>query len=157
MVAVPVGVRRLPASDVDGSDLEGRPRTLRLAAAGHWTLLLFLGSRCDGCLPFWASLPGPTACGLEPRDAVVAVTRGPGDEEPSAVAALAGHHRADASGLVVMSDAAWRAYRVLGPPFFVLVDGVEVVTEGVAWSVEQVAAEVTRARRRPGRQGAARS
>ena len=157
VVAVPVGVRRLPVTDVDGSDLEGRPRRLRLASAGHWTLLLFLGSRCDGCLPFWATVPGPTACGLEPRDAVVVVTRGPGDEDPGAVGALAGHHLAGESGLVVMSDAAWRAYRVLGPPFFVLVDGVEVVAEGVACSVEQVAADVARARRRTGGQGAARA
>ncbi len=158
VVGIPVGVRRLPASDVDGSDLEGRPRTLSLASAGHWTLLLFLGSRCDGCLPFWTLPPEPTACGLGPQDAVVVVTRGPGAEEPGAIAALAGRHHVDVSGLVVMSDAAWRSYRVLGPPFFVLVGGMEVVTEGVAWSVEQVAADVARARRaRPGRQAAPRA
>jgi hypothetical protein len=158
VVAVPAGVRRLPASDVEGSDLDGRPLALRLASAGHWTLLLFLGSRCDGCLPFWTPPPTAAACGLEPQDAVVVVTRGPGDEEVGAIAAIVGRRPVDAPGLVIMSDAAWRSYRVLGPPFFVLVDGVEVVTEGVAWTVEQLAADVARARRpRPGRHAAARA
>ncbi|HVX20043.1 MAG TPA: hypothetical protein VHB02_01705 [Acidimicrobiales bacterium] len=49
---------------------------------------------------------------------------------------------------VVMSEAAWSAYRVQGPPFFVLVDGTadRVVTEGVAWGVGQVADHVRAAR-----------
>ncbi len=45
--------------------------------------------------------------------------------------------------------AAWLAYRVQGPPFFVLVDGSadRVVTEGVAWGVSQIAEHVRAARR----------
>jgi hypothetical protein len=147
VVAVPTGTPRIPASDVEGWDLAGRRRTLRLASAGHWTLLLFLGTHCDGCLPFWTVPRTPEACGLEAQDTAIAVTHGPDDEEPEALAALVGGDPADASELLFMSDAAWRTYRVHGPPFFVLVDGVEVASEGVAWSVDQVAADVARVRR----------
>lgn len=159
MVAVPTGTPRLPASDVEGWDLTGRRRTLRLASPGRWTLLFFLGSHCDGCLPFWAVPRTPAACGLEPGDAAVVVTRGPEEEEPEVLAAMLGAppagHPADASELLVMSSEAWRTYRVHGAPFFVLLDGSVVATEGVAWSVEQVAADVARARR-PAARGAAR-
>jgi hypothetical protein len=59
--------------------------------------------------------------------------------------------RAGAAGAarVVLSSAAWEAYSVLGPPFFVLVDGSSgrVASEGVAWSVEQVVSDVGRATR----------
>lgn len=158
MVAVPTGASPMPASDVEGWDLTGRRRTLRLASPGHWTLLLFLGSRCDGCLPFWAVPRAPTACGLEPQDEAVVVTRGPGEEEPEALAALMGdlaaRDPADATEQLVMSSGAWRTYRVHGPPFFVLLDGVAVATEGVAWSVEQLAADVARARQ-PAERGVA--
>lgn len=147
LVAVPTGAPRLAASDVVGWDLTGRRRTVRLASAGHWTLLLFLGSHCDGCQPFWSVAGSPLACGLEPQDTAIIVTHGPDGEKPDVLAALVGGEPADASELLVMSDAAWRAYRVHGPPFFVLVDGVEVATEGVAWSLDQVAADAGRARR----------
>jgi hypothetical protein len=36
-----------------------------------------------------------------------------------------------------MSSQAYRDYRVGGPPFLVVVTGHEVVTEGVAWGVEE--------------------
>ena len=158
LVAVPTGVAPLPASDVSGCDLAGRRRTLRLAAPGRWTLLLFLGSHCDGCLPFWTVARAPEACGLEPGDAAFVVTHDPADEEPVALATLMGGDLAEASELLVMSDAAWRAYRVLGPPFFVLLDGAGVATEGVAWSVDQVAADVARVRRpRPDEQRSVRA
>ncbi len=161
MVAVPTGAPRLPASDVEGRDLTGHRRTLRLASPGRWTLLLFLGSNCDGCLPFWTVPRTPTVCGLEPDDEAVVVTRGPDEEEPEALAAMIGAPAggdpadADVSQLLVMSAEAWRIYRVHGAPFFVLLDGAGVATEGVAWSVEQLAADVARARR-PGAGEAAR-
>jgi hypothetical protein len=48
---------------------------------------------------------------------------------------------------VVASDPVHSAYRVHGPPFFVLVDGpgCRVVTEGVAWGASQVADHVRQA------------
>ncbi|HVC13861.1 MAG TPA: hypothetical protein VND62_03285 [Acidimicrobiales bacterium] len=151
LVAVPTGAHPRAAVDVDGWDLGGRPKYLRLTAPGCWTLLLFLGAHCDGCLPFWAVPGAPASCGLAPQDVAAVVTRGPAHEALDRLAILTADHPEAADGLV-MSDAAWLAYGVLGAPFFVLLDGTAVVTEGVAWSHEQVAADVGRARRRGGRE-----
>jgi len=178
LVAVPTGSPGAPATDVEGWDLDGRARTLRVASPGRWTLLVFLGARCDGCRPFWSVAGAPTAVGLSARDEVVVVTRGPEEEDPTELAGLvelaglaelagppelaappgAPERSRGIAGALVMSDAAWGAYRVHGPPFFVLLDGVKVVVEGVLWSLEQLAADVARARRRgPGEAGRRRS
>lgn len=148
VVAIPTGSPRSPAFDVDGSDLWGRDRTVRVASPGSWTLLLFLGSHCDGCRPFWELPRSPSACGLEPQDAAVIVTRGPRRERADVLAVLMGEGLAEMPHALVMSDSAWVRYRVHGAPFFVLLDGACVVSEGVAWSVEQLASDVGRARRR---------
>lgn len=167
LVAVPTGIGPLPAVDIEGRDLAARRRTLHVAAPGRWTLLLFLGSHCDGCQPFWSLAGVPEKCGLSPEDASVVVTRGPGDEEPEALAGLleaalaGGPRRPEAprsseapapSDALIMSDMAWPLYQVHGAPFFVLLDGVRVVTEGVAWTVEQVASDLARPRRRAARE-----
>jgi hypothetical protein len=157
LVAVPAGDRRLPAIDVDGWDLWGRGRTVRLSSPGSWTLLLFLSSHCDGCEPFWGVPRVPTTCGLETHDAAIVVTRGPQHERPQALVSLMGKGLAEVPDALVMSDSAWVRYGVHGAPFFVLLDGVCVVSEGVAWSVEQVASDVGRAKgRRDGRASGAR-
>ncbi len=148
LVSVPAGASRVLATDLEGCDIAGRARTLRVAIPGRWSLLLFLGSRCDGCLPFWTLAGAPEECGLEPQDTVAIVTRGPKDERPDALAALMDGAPAGICGLL-MADAAWKAYRVLGAPFFVLLDGTGVATEGVAWSVGQLTSDVARVRRRP--------
>jgi len=148
VVAIPTGSPRLPAFDVDGWDLWGKGRTVRLTSPGSWTLLLFLGSHCDGCQPFWALARSPSACGLEPQDAAVIVTRGPRRERADVLAALMGEGLDEMPNALVMSDSAWVRYRVHGAPFFVLLDGACVVSEGVAWSVEQLGCDVARARRR---------
>lgn len=148
LVQVPVRTVAPPVADVEGTDLWGRPRVARLASPGRWTLLLFLGSRCDGCLPFWGAAAAPVSLGLEPYDAIGIVTRDAGDEDAVAVRALCAG--LGAAALVVMSSAAWRAYGVQGPPFFSVVDGTTVRSEGVAWSIQQVAADVARARRTGG-------
>jgi hypothetical protein len=150
LVPVPTGARALPAVDIDGVDIEGRPQTLRVAQPGRWTLLVFVGSHCDGCLPFWKLAGAPAQCGLAPRDTIALVSRGPSNERPDALAALMATWHGSRSALgLIMSDTAWRDYRVHGAPFFVLLDGVEVTTEGVAWSAEQLASDVGRARARP--------
>jgi hypothetical protein len=161
------------ARDLSGQGPDGRPVAVPVVGTGRWTLLLFLSTDCPGCLPLWEALVDPVAWGLDGDGLVVAVTRDPGQESPAAVDALAavgtrtvraesvaGGDLAGTRGgavaptLVVMSSAAWSAYRVQGPPFFVLVDGstsagpggeVPVATEGVAWGVAQIAADVRRA------------
>lgn len=134
------GVPSTPASDVDGTDLEGGPVRLRVADGGGWTLLLFLSTSCEGCREVWGSLDGTLAAGATGAVPVV-VTRGPGEEDPDQLRCLA-----PPTVTVVQSSLAWRAYRVHGPPFFALVGGREprVVAEGVAWASVQVAEELAR-------------
>lgn len=162
------------ATDPIGRGPDGEPRSVPVVGTGRWSLLLFLSSRCDGCRQFWEALADPVGRGLTSDETVVVVTRDPGEEEVAAV-----HHLASGSVPVVMSTATWTAYRVQGPPFFSLVDGGVgarshdvpesprpgtepskatgrgplVTTEGVAWSVQQVADDVRRARRRSDRTG----
>jgi hypothetical protein len=148
LVAVPA--RRqpsaAPASDLVGTDTEGVPVRVTLRTPQTWTLVLFLSTGCDGCSPLWGACRDPAAAGFA-ADETVVVTHGPDQEDGAAVRALAGDVRP-----VVMSSAAWAGYGVQGPPFFALVDGSSgrVATEGVAWSAEQVAADVARARAHTG-------
>jgi hypothetical protein len=134
------------AGDVEGVDLEGRRVQVAVVGSGQWTLLVFLSAGCHGCLPIWEALADPVGSGLATDEVVVAVTRDPEIDDPASLRPLvpAGTH-------VVMSSTAWAAYRVQGPPFFALVDGragagPTVATEGVAWAVEQIGADVSRAR-----------
>lgn len=150
LASVPVrrqGAPTAPAVDVRGVDLDGAAQLVHVALPGRWSLLVFLGARCDGCQPFWEAFAAasPPALGMAPHDSVVVVTHEPPREDAGALRALVA---GSAGGAVVMSDNAWPAYRVLGPPFFVLVDGEHVISEGVAWSIAQVAADVRRARER---------
>lgn len=161
----------MPAAGIDGVDLSGARVQVALDGA-HPTLLLFLGTACDGCLPFWPPAAAPGPLGLGPGGAVVVVTRDapPEDlaelrrlcagetarrdvsatrrdvEAPSRAAATTRRDGATGCPTVVLSGSAWTAYRVHGPPFFALVHRGRVLTEGVAWSVEQVAEDVRRAR-----------
>lgn len=142
------------AHDVSGVDLDGRPVALPVSAGGRWTLLLFLSSGCGGCGEVWRSLAPGAPDGPAGDELVVAVTRDAAEEDVPALRSLA------PPGLqVVMSSAAWRAYRVAGPPFFVLADGQgvadgvgtvvpTVVTEGVVVGLTQVVEDVRRARAR---------
>jgi len=64
----------------------------------------------------------------------VMVAKGPDQEDARAIAAVA-----PVGTPTVMSSQAYRDYRVGGPPFLVLVTGHEVLTEGVAWGIEETA------------------
>jgi len=129
--------------DLRGVDLAGRPLDVEVVGPGRWTLLVFLSSGCYGCREFFAAAGDPQASGLVTDESVVVVTRDADEEDPVALADLA------APGTrLLMSTPAWSAYRVHGPPFFVLADGSRprVVTEGVAWGVGQVASHLRAAR-----------
>ena len=101
-------------------------------------LLLFLSAGCLGCLDLWEGLAELQA-GLGGAAHVAVVTKSPGDEDAAAVEAL--RRAADVSGVqVVMSTPAYRDYRVAGPPFLAVAAGDAVLTEGVAWGIEQTLA-----------------
>jgi hypothetical protein len=129
-----------PAADILGVSPSGDRIEVRIADAdaepdaGSRLLLAFLHTDCDGCEEFWVGLRDPGALGFAPGTSAVVVTKGPKTLSPEAV-------KASAAGVqvpVVMSDQVWTDYRVLGYPFFVLVDRAtqHVVGEtvGLGWS-----------------------
>lgn len=143
---MPTAARRRPspAREVSGTDLDGEPRVVGVARPGRRTLLLFLAPHCDACVPFWTAAADAPSLGLDRGDEVTSIVRELGARDSGVLRACT-EGCPGARARVVVSSAAWREYGVHGPPFFVLSDGVRVATEGVAWSVEQVAADVRRA------------
>ena len=142
------------AHDVVGTDLEGRPVLVELAAPTTGaTLLAFLTSGCSVCLTFWEELGPDTST---PGDArLVVVTKGTREESPSVLARLA------RPGVeVVSSSGAWVDYDIPGSPYFVLVEGGLVTGEGSATSwpavrdlLRQAVEESAHARAAAGRTG----
>ena len=120
--------------DVAGVDPAGATCSVDILGSAAPVLLLFLSAGCTGCHDLWDGLDQLQA-GLGERCRLAVVTKGPGDEDPARIGALAGA-ASDRLGVpVVMSTAAYRDYRVSGPPFLVLTDLAEVRTEGVAWGI----------------------
>jgi hypothetical protein len=119
--------------DVAGVGPDGRPIRVAIVGSDEPVLLLFLSAACDGCRDLWE---GTAELGRALPDGVrvVIVTKGADHEKAEEIAALA-----PAGLTTVMSGPAWRDYRVAGPPFLVVTKGGHVVTEGVAWGVEETA------------------
>lgn len=138
------GAPTTAASDLYGTDLDGGASSIEVtgSSAREWTVLLFLSATCDGCDRLWPLLePGELArrcpAGIEPgKLRVVGVLRPAASEQTVAMRRVV-----PPGGLAVVTDAAWNDYRVHGAPFFVAVtrSSPTVVSEGVAWSPDQVA------------------
>jgi hypothetical protein len=124
-----------PASDIVGVSPTGLRIEIRLDEFVGPLLLAFLHTKCDGCEEFWRGFRDDAVDELPPSVSAVVVTRGPGSVAPDDVErAAAGVGRVP----VIMSEDAWSEYRVLGYPFFVLVDvtshTVIAETVGFGWS-----------------------
>ncbi len=127
--------RRQPASDVAGVRPSGGAVEVVIGTIEGPLLLCFLHVRCDGCDEFWRGLRDTSARGLPADVSIVVVTKGPDSVDPADVGRAAlGVNEVP----VVMSDQAWDDYRVLGYPFFVLVDSQDRIvigeTVGLGWS-----------------------
>ena len=122
--------------DVVGVDTATAPCRIEVVGAAQPVLLLFLSAGCLGCRDLWKGLADLQA-GLHGSARLAVVTRSPGDEDPAAIAALAGPAPDALGTTVVMSTAAYRDYRVAGPPFLVVVAADAVLTESVAWGLDQ--------------------
>jgi hypothetical protein len=122
--------------DVVGVSPDGTPCRVDVEEAAAPVLLLFLSAGCVGCRDLWDSL-AVLRTGLGDAARLAVVTRSPGDEDAEAIAALAGDAPRRFEVPVVMSAAAFRDYRVGGPPFLVVAASDAVRTESVAWGVEQ--------------------
>jgi hypothetical protein len=118
-------------ADLDGVTPDGVPVSVAVVGATDPVLLLFLSATCLGCLDLWAGTD-ELRDGLPAALRLVIVAKGPDDEDPAAIRALA-----PVDTDVVMSSQAYRDYRVGGAPFLVVVAGAEVRTEGVAWGIEE--------------------
>lgn len=131
------------AVDIGGETPDGEAAVVAVVDAAQPTLLAFLSSGCATCADFWDAFAADVALDLDGRPVrIVAVTKGPADESPAAVARLAGD-----SFTTVMSSEAFDAYGVPVSPYFVLVDahGAEIVGEGAASSWPQLASLLDRA------------
>jgi hypothetical protein len=118
--------------DIVGTDPAGDAIHVGVLGAPHRTLLAFLSSGCLTCRDLWQAF-GTTRVPEGIRSVIV--TRGPAEESPSGIAALA-----PAEVPVVMSAEAWSTYDVPVVPYFVLVDGSSgrIVGEGTGASWDQV-------------------
>jgi hypothetical protein len=122
--------------DVIGVAPDGKTCRVEVEEAVTPVLLLFLSAGCLGCRDLWDGLDA-LRTGLGDAARLAVVTKDPGDEDPQAIAALAGDPPQRLGVPVVMSAAAFRDYRVGGPPFLVVAASDAVRTESVAWGVEQ--------------------
>ena len=135
---IPTSVGR-PATtprDIVGVAPDGTARRIEVVEAAAPILLLFLSAGCVGCRDLWEGLAELQA-GLAGRARLAVVTKSPGDERAEAITALAADAPATLGIDLVMSTAAYRDYRVAGPPFLSLAAADAVRTESVAWGVEQ--------------------
>jgi len=124
-------------SRVDGTAPDGEAVSIALDRPGDRVLLLFLSSGCGTCAVWWDALRA--GAHRERPWRTVAVARGVDEESPSLLAGLS-----PGDVPVVLSSAAWEAFRVPGAPYAVKVDGGSgrVVGEGVARSWAQLASLV---------------
>ena len=122
--------------DIDGVAPDGTALRIDVVGAAAPALLLFLSAGCLGCRDLWEGLTD-LHDGLAGAARLVVVTRSPGEESPEAVTALAGDAPGTTGTELVMSTAAYRDYRVAGPPFLTVVAADGVRTESVAWGLEQ--------------------
>jgi hypothetical protein len=122
-----------PASDIHGVNPSGDAIEIRLSDRDGQLLLAFLNTDCDGCEEFWRGFQDPEAAGVPADTSVVVITKGPEILSSDDVRALAAGIRVP----VVMGDQAWLDYRVLGYPFFVLVERASRLvvgeTVGLGW------------------------
>jgi hypothetical protein len=119
--------------DIEGIDLTGTPVHVPILGNAEPVLLLFLSAGCLGCRDLWGGTE-ELRRSLPEGVRIVIVAKGPEQEDAASIAALA-----PPDAPTVMSAQAYLDYRVGGPPFLVLVTGHEVLTEGVAWGVEETA------------------
>lgn len=120
--------------DVVGVRPDGSPCLVEVVEAAAPVVLLFLSAACLGCRDLWEGLPALEA-GLGGAAGLAVVTKGPGEEDRAAIEALASGAPGEVA--VVMSSPAFGDYRVAGPPFLVVAGAGAVLTESVAWGVEQ--------------------
>jgi hypothetical protein len=102
---------------------------------GSNTLLAFLSSGCLSCQSLWEGLDPRRRPSIPGGARIVVVTKDSAYESPSRLQEVAPRDVP-----LVMSSAAWEAYRVQGSPYFIYVDGRTgtIIGEGTASGWPQV-------------------
>ena len=122
-----------PAFDLVGVDPSGNRMEVSVIGHAGRTLLAFLAVDCFGCEEFWQGIGDASILPGSSNMARVVVTK-ERERIPHAKSARL-------SGVpLVMSNAAWTDYRVLGYPSFLVVDGSSgmVVGETTAFGWDDV-------------------
>lgn len=123
------------AHELAGMTLDGDALKVAFGPSSPPTLLAFLSSGCGVCESFWRDLRvGPALPDPVRSLRVVALTKDPSHESPARLRELAGEQLQ-----VMMSTAAWAAYRIPAAPYFVYVEGGQVRGEGSANEWRQIA------------------
>lgn len=127
------GASPVPLSSMSGTDFDGHVMSIEPAALSARMLLLFLSADCTGCEDLFEAAQAPASLGIEGDDSLMIVLRERDLADPSI------RHRCG-TAMTMVSSSTWTAYRVSGPPFFVLIDPGRstVATEGVAWGAHSV-------------------
>jgi hypothetical protein len=121
--------------DVIGVGTDGTACRVDVVDATAPVLLLFLTADCIGCRDLWAGLADVQA-GLGSAARLAVVTKNAPEDEPAGVRTLAGDVPARLGIPVVMSTPAFADYRAAAP-FLVVAASGAVLTESVAWGVEE--------------------
>jgi hypothetical protein len=125
-------------SDIVGVTLEREPVKIGFGEAYPPTLLAFLSTGCDVCESFWKDLRDERRPAELPADIrVVAVTKDPTHESPSRLRSLSPRQTP-----VVMSSEAWNDYGIPAAPYFVYLEGNNVLGEGSANGWAQISSLV---------------
>lgn len=115
---------------ITGQTVDGQFRNIALTGSRGYVLVAFLSSGCSTCRPFWSSFDDEREL---PHSEVrpVIVTKGANEESTAELRRLAPRDIP-----VVLSSAAWDAFRVPGTPYFQLIDAADgsVLGEGSAGS-----------------------
>jgi hypothetical protein len=129
------------AHDLMGTTPNGDGVAISVVGSDGPVLLAFLTSGCQNCLDFWQAFEDAANRQVGgARSRLIAITKGPDQESPGAVARLA-HMDLE----TVMSTEAFDDYSVPVAPYFVLIDDGRVVGEGAAASFDQLGSLMTKA------------
>lgn len=138
-VPTPADATGTRAADLVGFTPNGATRAISMHGRQP-TLIAFLTTGCATCAEFWRAFGQGVRLPEELR--LVIVTKGPGEESPADVAALA-----PADYVTIQTSDAWNDYGIPVAPYFVLVDGPRgvVAGEGAAHSWDLVVQLLDRA------------
>jgi hypothetical protein len=112
-------------NDLLGESLDGQSMSVELR--GTTTLLAFLSSTCTTCIGFFRAFNEHAADELVPDGQLVVVTKSGEHETRDRLRELASDRVT-----VLMSTESWEEFEVPLPPYFLLLSGGDVLTEGPA-------------------------